>query len=121
MSRRTQRNHPPANNAVDSQSGSGNIAPRAGEEQAGEGDTRWILYILRCGDGSYYTGITKDLTRRYHQHRKGLASRYTRGRGPIRIVYRESCEGKSNALRRERAVKAFSRKEKQELIAGGEK
>jgi putative endonuclease len=76
----------------------------------------WILYILRCRDGSFYAGITNDLKRRLIQHRDGRASRYTRSRRPVRIIYRESCASRSAALKREYAVKALSRKEKEKLI-----
>jgi predicted GIY-YIG superfamily endonuclease len=80
-------------------------------------DGTWILYILRCGDGSFYTGITNDLERRLNQHRDGRASRYTRSRRPVKIVYSEPCAGQSGALKRESAVKVLSRKEKEKLIA----
>jgi putative endonuclease len=76
----------------------------------------WVLYILRCRDRSLYTGITNDLKRRLIQHRDGLASRYTRSRRPVRIVYRECCASRSAALKREFAVKALSRREKEKLI-----
>jgi predicted GIY-YIG superfamily endonuclease len=75
----------------------------------------WTLYILRCSDGSFYAGITNDLERRLNQHRDGRASRYTRSRRPVTVVYRESCESRSHALKRECAVKALSRKEKEKL------
>lgn len=84
-----------------------------------DGGTRWILYLLRCRDGTFYTGITTDLDRRLTQHQEGAASRYTRGRGPVRIVYRESCANRSEALRRECAVKALSRGRKERLITEG--
>src|SRR6266699_185738 len=51
--------------------------------------SRWIVYVLRCADGSLYTGITNDLRRRLAAHRAGTASRYTRARGPVRVVHRE--------------------------------
>ena len=76
----------------------------------------WILYILRCRDGSFYTGITRDPDRRLEQHRAGRASRYTRGRRPVRIVYREDCKDRSTALRREFAIKSLPRREKMRLI-----
>lgn len=76
----------------------------------------WTLYVLRCRDSSLYTGITTDLERRLTQHQEGSASRYTRGRRPVRIVYREPCAGRSHALKRERAVKALSRSAKERLI-----
>ena len=76
----------------------------------------WTLYVLRCRDGSLYAGITTDLERRLHQHQDGQASRYTRGRGPVKIVYSEPCASRSQALKRERAVKALSRDAKERLL-----
>ncbi|MBI3811115.1 MAG: GIY-YIG nuclease family protein [Nitrospirae bacterium] len=81
----------------------------------------WTFYILRCSDGSFYAGITNDLDRRLNQHRDGRASRYTRSRRPVSIIYRESCESRSHALKRECAVKALSRKEKEKLTEGSMK
>lgn len=86
---------------------------------AWDGGTRWILYLLRCRDGTFYTGITTDLERRLAQHQEGAASRYTRGRGPVRVVYREPCASRSEALKRECAVKALSREKKERLIMDG--
>ena len=77
---------------------------------------KWYLYILRCGDGSLYTGITTDVEARLETHRSGKGAKYTRGRGPLELVYREECEDHSQALKRELAVKAMSREEKQKLI-----
>lgn len=79
----------------------------------------WQLYILRCGDGTLYTGITDDLPRRLNAHRSGKGAKYTRGRGPLELVYREDCPDKSAALRREIAVKKLSRQEKLSLIGEG--
>lgn len=79
-------------------------------------DKAWFLYILRCGDGSLYTGITTDVEVRLSQHQSGKGAKYTRGRGPLELVYREECENHSQALKRELAVKAMSREEKQKLI-----
>jgi len=77
---------------------------------------RWVLYIIKCGDGTLYTGITNDLARRVKQHNDGSASRYTRSRLPVKLVYQQSCRGRSLALKKELAVKALSRKEKEEYI-----
>ncbi len=77
------------------------------------------LYILRCGDGSLYTGITTDVERRLALHRSGKGAKYTRGRGPLTVVYREEQPDKSAALRREAAVKKLTREEKLALIAAG--
>lgn len=76
----------------------------------------WYVYLLLCGDGSLYTGITTDLTRRCEQHNAGTGSRYTRSRLPVRIVYHEIQATHSLALKRELAIKALSRAEKETLI-----
>lgn len=76
----------------------------------------WQLYILECQDGSFYTGITKDLTHRVQQHQNGKASRYTRAHLPVTLVYQESGMTRTQALIRESAVKTLSRKEKEKLI-----
>ena len=80
-------------------------------------ETTWYLYILRCGDGTLYTGITTDVEKRLEAHRSGLGAKYTRGRGPLELVYREDCGGHSEALKREWAVKHLSREQKLALIA----
>lgn len=74
------------------------------------------MYLLRCADGSLYTGITNDLNRRCRQHNAGRASRYTRGRLPVELVYQESQASQGLALKREAAIKALSRREKDLLI-----
>ncbi len=79
-------------------------------------DETWFVYILRCGDGTLYTGITNDLTRRLEKHNAGTASRYTRSRLPVELVYQEVQISRSHALKRELAVKALSRQEKEMLI-----
>ncbi len=79
----------------------------------------WQLYILRCGDGTLYTGITDDMDRRLKAHRSGKGAKYTRGRGPLELVYQEDCTDKSAALRREIAVKRLTRQEKLALIGEG--
>ena len=76
----------------------------------------WKLYILRCGDGSLYTGITTDVESRFAQHNAGKGAKYTRGRGPLELVYREQCEDHSHALKRELAVKSMTKEEKKKLI-----
>jgi putative endonuclease len=76
----------------------------------------WHVYILRCGDGTLYTGVTTDVERRARQHNAGTAARYTRGRGPLEVVYRETHEGRGSALRREAALKSLSRREKERLV-----
>ena len=79
----------------------------------------WYVYILRCGDGSLYTGITDDVERRLAAHRAGKGAKYTRGRGPLALVYRETCPDKPAALRREYAIKQLTRAEKLALCGEG--
>jgi len=80
-------------------------------------ENTWHLYILRCRDGSLYTGITTDVEKRLEAHRSGKGAKYTRGRAPLELVYREVCGSHSDALKRELAVKALTREQKRELIA----
>lgn len=77
----------------------------------------WFVYMLRCGDGSLYTGYTDDVARRLSVHQSGKGAKYTRSRLPVELVYREELSDKSAALRREAAIKRLSRKEKLELMA----
>ncbi|MBQ7345189.1 MAG: GIY-YIG nuclease family protein [Oscillospiraceae bacterium] len=75
----------------------------------------WKLYILRCGDGTLYTGIAVDVEARLEVHRSGKGAKYTRGRGPLELVYTEDCGTHSDALKREYAIKALTREEKERL------
>jgi putative endonuclease len=74
------------------------------------------LYIIECDNGSFYTGITTDIKRRFSEHASGKGAGYTRGRKPKKIVYTEECGTRSEALRRECAIKKLSRSEKIELV-----
>ena len=76
----------------------------------------WFVYILRCGDGTLYTGVTDDVQRRLAAHRAGKGAKYTRGRGPLELVYTQEQPDKSAALHREWQVKRLSKKEKLALI-----
>ena len=79
-------------------------------------DKRWSVYILRCKDGSLYTGITTDVEERFKAHNSGKGAKYTRGRGPLELVYTEECADKSEALRRVLQIKAMPRRRKLELL-----
>jgi predicted GIY-YIG superfamily endonuclease len=76
----------------------------------------WIVYILECGDGSLYCGITNDLERRLAAHAAGKGAKYTKGRAPFALVYREECGDRSRASKREMEIKAMSRPEKLALF-----
>jgi putative endonuclease len=77
---------------------------------------KWYIYILRCADGTLYTGSTDDVQRRVAVHNSGKGAKYTRGRTPVEVVYTEECESCSAALKREYAIKQLSRGEKIKLI-----
>ena len=79
-------------------------------------EKKWYLYVLRCGDGTLYTGITTDVQARVAQHQAGKGAKYTRGRGPLELVYTEECDDHSAALKRELAIKALPREEKEKMI-----
>ncbi|MBM3123867.1 MAG: GIY-YIG nuclease family protein [Chloroflexi bacterium] len=72
-------------------------------------------YILECADGTYYTGWTTDPQRRVAQHNRGKGARYTRSRTPVKLIYVESQPDRGTAMKRERAIKALSRRQKLKL------
>ena len=78
----------------------------------------WYVYLLRCGDGTLYTGTARDVERRLAAHRAGRGAKYTRGRGPLELVYVEAQPDKGAALRRELEIKRLTRRQKELLIAG---
>ncbi len=78
----------------------------------------YYVYMLKCGDGSLYTGITTDPVRRLKQHRSGRGAKYTRSHLPVELIYQELLPDKPAALRRELAIKALPREKKLQLIAG---
>ena len=77
---------------------------------------QWFVYILRCSDGTLYTGITTDVEKRFAAHSSGKGAKYTRGRGPLELVYCDECGDHSAALKREAQIKKLSREEKEKLI-----
>ena len=78
--------------------------------------THWNVYIVRCSDGSLYTGITNDLAARVDRHNSGKGARYTRSRRPVTLVWKRRAKDKSAALKREAALKRLSRTEKLTLL-----
>ncbi len=77
---------------------------------------KWYVYLLRCKDDTLYCGITDDILRRIAAHNAGKGAKYTRGRGPVELVYQEELETYSDALRREYAIKQLTRQQKRKLI-----
>jgi putative endonuclease len=77
----------------------------------------WQVYVLRCGDGSLYTGIARDAQARLRQHEAGKGARYTRGRGPLVMVLLEAAASHGDALRREAAIRRLGRAGKEALIS----
>src|SRR5439155_23431016 len=80
---------------------------------------KWCVYVLRCADGTLYTGVTTDLARRVRQHNAGTASKYTRSRRPVTLAYRETAAGRGAALSREAAIKKLPRAAKELLATAG--
>ena len=78
----------------------------------------WSVYILECSDGSLYTGITNDLSRRIKEHKDGTGAKYTQSHPVEKCVYSEECATRSLALRREAAIKRLPRAKKLVLVAG---
>ena len=76
----------------------------------------YTVYILRCADGTLYTGITTDLDRRVQEHNDGVGAKYTRGRGPVVVVYKEILSSRSVASKREAEIKSLDKTEKMKLI-----
>ena len=78
----------------------------------------WTVYMLRCADGTLYTGVSRDVVRRVKEHNsKKLAARYTRARRPVVLVYQEQARTRSAACKREWRIKQLTRSEKQALVA----
>jgi len=76
----------------------------------------WFVYMVRCADGSLYTGVATDLERRLDEHNAGKGAKYTRGRIPVSLVYREQCPDQSRAVQRELVIKRMTRAGKLRLI-----
>ncbi len=72
----------------------------------------WFIYILLCTDGSYYTGATNNLEKRFLEHKSGKGGRYTRSHKPLKLIYSEQFKTKSEALKREIEIKGWSKQKK---------
>lgn len=85
-----------------------------------EANTSWMLYMIRCGDGSLYTGITTDVVRRLREHEdvdgRGRGAKFLRGKLPLQLVYKMQLPNRSNALKMEYALKKLSKSEKESLL-----
>ena len=82
-------------------------------------DNNWSVYIVRCSDGTFYTGVAKDIERRLHQHNNlNTGAKYTRARRPVELVYRETAADRSSAQQREYQLRKLSATQKRLLIAG---
>ncbi len=79
---------------------------------------QWYVYIVRCRDGSFYTGIATDVERRIDEHNSGNnGAKYTRSRRPVTLIHKEACADRSAALKREIAIKKMKRREKTALVS----
>lgn len=75
----------------------------------------WLVYILECKDNTLYTGITNNLQRRLSQHENGTGAKYTKGRGPFKVIYYQVCGGRSEASKLEAEIKRLSKQDKLKL------
>ncbi len=78
----------------------------------------WFVYLVRCKDGSLYTGITKDVVARVASHNAGTGAKYTRSRKPVVLAYEKRMKNETAARKREAAIKRLTKKEKEVLVAG---
>ena len=85
-----------------------------------KGRKDWTVYILRCADGSLYTGVAKDVQARVKQHNEGRGATYTRTRLPVKLLYQQGGLTHSKALIREAQIKAMPRSKKEEIIFNGQ-
>jgi putative endonuclease len=85
---------------------------KAGKKRA----EKWFLYMLKCSDATLYTGVAKDIEKRFKVHSSGKGARYTRARLPLEIVYRETCKSRTDALVREFKIKKLNPKHKRTLV-----
>ena len=85
-------------------------------ELAKSNESLWYVYILKCADNTYYTGITNNIKRRIQQHDTNKGAKYTKGRGPFSLVYRDKCKNRADASRKEYSIKNLSLAEKIILI-----
>lgn len=76
----------------------------------------WFVYILLCEDGSLYTGYSNNVENRFHDHRNGKGGYYTRSHKPVKLIYQEQFETQSEALKRERQIKGWSREKKIRIL-----
>jgi len=76
----------------------------------------WLVYMVECRDGTYYTGVSNDLDHRVEQHNLGKGAKYTRARSPVKLVYSQRCESHSAALKKECEIKKLTRKQKEALV-----
>ncbi|MFV0380175.1 MAG: GIY-YIG nuclease family protein [Anaerorhabdus sp.] len=77
---------------------------------------KYYVYIILCGDKTYYTGYTDDIEKRLKKHKSNQGAKYTKGRGPLELVYTEQMDTKSSALKREYEIKKLTKSRKEELV-----
>jgi putative endonuclease len=95
-----------------------NFSRKANTDKKGYTKSMWHVYILQCNDKTLYTGVTKSLTKRLNYHNRGKASKYTRGRTPVKMIYTEDHPTKTSALKREIQLKKWTKAKKLALIHG---
>jgi putative endonuclease len=81
-------------------------------------DAEWYVYMVRCRNGNLYTGIATDIDRRFAEHQSGKGAKYLRGRGPLRLAFKQKIGRRSSALKMERLIKKLPKGEKERIAAG---
>ena len=77
---------------------------------------KWFVYVIECDNGSFYVGVSSNIERRFQEHKEGRGGRYTLLHKPVKIIYSESFDSKKEALKRERQLKGWSHKKKEDLV-----
>ena len=88
---------------------------RVGDTAMSANSSSWFVYMLRCSDGSIYTGVSNDVSARVEKHNQGKGAVYTSGRRPVCLIYQEQYPDRSSALRRENEIKRWGKKRKEDL------
>jgi len=84
-----------------------------------ESGATWFLYLIRCKDGTLYTGITTDVDRRFAEHQTGKGAKYLRGKAPLTLVFQQKIGSRSAALKTEALIKKLSKTDKETIISAG--
>jgi len=97
----------------------GAMKARANDPTTTQPEVTWFLYLIRCKDGSLYTGITTDVDRRFAEHQSGKGAKYLRGKAPLTLVFQQKVGSRSAALKAEASIKQLSKADKEGIVSTG--